>query len=205
LAAYGLPVISRGLANKEEQAVKLAEKIGYPVVMKVMSDDIVHKFDVKGVVLNINSKLEAEKAYQSIIENVSRVQPTARIKGILVSKMIPAGEEVILGIKRDVSFGPVIMFGLGGIFVEIFKDVNFRVAPVGKTAALSMIHEIKAAKILSGVRGKSPRDIESIQDCILRLSQLALECPQIKELDINPLIVMEKGNGCYVADTKIML
>lgn len=205
LEAYGLPILENGLADSKEEAVSIANKIGYPVVMKVMSDDIVHKFDVKGVVLDIKSAQEVQAAYTLIRKNVAHIEPDARIKGVFISKMIPAGEEVILGIKRDPAFGAVVMFGLGGIFVEIFKDVSFRIAPVNKQAVSSMIQEIKTSAILFGTRGRVPRDIESIQICIQRLSQLAVECPQIKELDINPLIVLEKGKGCFVADAKIML
>jgi len=205
LEAYGLPVLGSGLAHSEAEAVEIADCIGYPVVMKVISDDIVHKFDVKGVILNIQSAAAAKKAYESIHQNVSRIQPEARIKAIFVRKMIPPGEEIILGVKRDPSFGPVIMFGLGGVFVEVFRDVGFRVAPVNRVSALAMIHETKAASILAGARGRPERDLESILTSIQRLSQLAIECPQIKELDINPLIALEKGKGCFVADTKIML
>ncbi len=205
IESYGLPVLENGVANSKEQAVHIADKIGYPVVMKVISDDIVHKFDVKGVVLNIKSAKEVQEAYTSIRENVEHLRHDARIKGIFITKMIPAGEEVILGIKRDPSFGPVIMFGLGGIFVEIFKDVCFRVAPVSKQVASSMIQQLKTYQILSGKRGNPPRDIEAILDCIMRLSQMAVECPQIQELDINPLIVLDENKGCFVADAKIML
>jgi len=205
IESYGLPVLENGVANSKEQAVHIADKIGYPVVMKVISDDIVHKFDVKGVVLNIKSAKEVQEAYTSIRENVAHLRPDARIKGIFITKMIPDGEEVILGIKRDPSFGPVIMFGLGGIFVEIFKDVCFRIAPVSKQVASSMIQQLKTYQILSGKRGNPPRDTEAILDCIMRLSQMAVECPQIQELDINPLIVLDENKGCFVADAKIML
>jgi acyl-CoA synthetase (NDP forming) len=119
--------------------------------------------------------------------------------------MIPPGEEVILGMKRDITFGPVIMFGLGGLFVEIYKDVSFRVAPLDSKSVDKLISETKASAILSGARGLKPRDINSIKTCIIRLSQLAIDCPEIKELDINPLIVLEEGKGSFVADTKIML
>jgi len=205
IKSYGLPVLENGLANSKEEAIHIAGKIGYPVVMKVISDDIVHKYDVKGVVLNIKSAKEVKEAYTSIRENVKHLRHDARIKGIFVTKMIPDGEEVILGIKKDPSFGPVIMFGLGGIFVEIFKDVCFCVTPVSKQAASSMIQQLKTYEILSGKRGNPPRDIEAILDCIMRLSQLAIECPQIQELDINPLIVLDENKGCFVADAKIML
>ncbi len=203
--SYGLPVLKNGIAKSVEQAVQIADNIGYPVVMKVISEDIVHKYDVKGVVLNITSAEEVQETYSAIWGNVECLQPNARIKGIYVTKMIPAGEEIILGIKRDPSFGPVIMLGIGGIFVEIFKDVCFRVAPVSKQVAVSMIQQLNSYQILKGKRGNPPRDIEAILDCILRLSQMAVECHQIKELDINPLIVLEENKGCFVADAKIML
>lgn len=205
LEAYGLPVLKNGMAYNEKDAVRISGEIGYPVVMKVMSDDIVHKFDVKGVVLNIDSAEAAATAYNSIMTNVKERMPDAEIKGIFVTKMIPPGEEVIVGVKRDPSFGPTIMFGLGGIFVEIFKDVSFRVAPVDEQSANAMINEIKTSQILKGARGRKARDLETLKLCIQRISQLAEECPEIKELDINPLIVLEKGKGAFVADAKIML
>jgi acetyltransferase len=170
-----------------------------------MSDDIVHKFDVQGVVLNVNTREEAEKAYVQITSNVNRLMPEAKIDGIHIAKQVDEGTEVILGVKRDPSFGPVVMFGLGGIFVEVFRDVSFRVAPIDKTSAINMIKEIKSSKMLLGARGRKVLDINSIAEAIMRLSQLALENPQIKELDINPLIVLEEGKGCFVADTKIII
>jgi acetyltransferase len=198
-------VVDSGVATSEEEAAAVADRIGYPVVMKALSDDIVHKVDVGGVRLNIGSAGEAREAFSGIMQSVAARQPQARVKGILVEKMIPPGEEVILGVKRDPSFGAVVMFGLGGIFVEIFRDVTFRVAPVSRSCAGSMVKEIKTAPLLQGARGRAARDVKSIETCILRLSQLALECPQIRELDINPMIVLEEGQGCFVADAKIML
>ncbi len=203
--AYKLPVVPNGLATSEKEAGKVSDSLGYPVVMKVMSDDIIHKFDVKGVVLNVNSREEVEKTYTQIISNVSKRMPEAKIDGIYIAKQIENGTEVILGVKRDPSFGSVVMFGLGGIFVEIFKDVSFRVAPIDKKSAIGMIKEIHSSKMLLGARGRKILDIDSIAEAIMRLSQLALECPQIKELDINPLIVLEEGKGCLVADTKIII
>lgn len=205
LETYKLPVLPNGLATSKEEAAKIAEDVGFPAVMKVMSEDIVHKFDVKGVELNINSAKEAEEAYLSIIKNVSGHKPDAKIDGVFVARQIPKGEEVILGVKRDPSFGTVIMFGLGGTYVEIFKDVSFKVAPVDEEAAMDMIKKIKAYPILAGARGRKPRDIEAIKDAIMRLSQFAAECPQVRELDINPLIVLDDGKGCFIADAKIML
>ena len=205
LEAYNFPLLKSGLAKSAEEAVKLSDELGYPVVMKIMSDDIVHKFDVGGVILDIKSKQEAKDAYNNIIEKVIKFKPDATIKGIFVRKMIPPGEEVILGLKRDPTFGAVVMFGLGGIFVEVYKDVSFRIAPLDNKSVDKLITETKASAILSGARGRAPRDIYSLKECIMRLSQLAIDCPQIKELDINPLIVLEDGKGSFVADTKIML
>lgn len=205
LKAFGLPTLPWGLARSKDEAMTMAENIGFPVVMKVDSDDIVHKFDVKGVLLDIRSAAAAGEAYETILRNIAAAKPEARIKGIFIQKMVTRGEEVILGVKRDPSFGAVIMFGLGGLFVEIFKDVSFRVAPVGPRAASGMIREIRAYSMLAGARGKKPRDIKSVEECIQRLSLLALELPEIKELDINPLIVSDEGEGCYVADARIML
>jgi len=205
LQAYGLPVLPSELATTRLEAVELAERIGFPVVMKIVSDDIVHKFDVKGVMLDIRTPQAAGEAYNAILKNVEASKPGVKVKGIFVQKMVAKGEEVILGVKRDRSFGVVIMFGLGGLFVEVFKDVSFRVAPVGTRAASEMIKEIRAYSMLAGARGKKPRDIHSVEECIQRLSILALEQPEIKELDINPLIVNDEGGGCYVADARIML
>ena len=205
LAAYGLPILRSGIAASREEAVRLAAKIGFPVVMKVISGDIIHKFDVKGVVLNVSSETDAGAAWDSIHANVHKARPEAKISGIYVQKMVPGGLEVILGLKRDPSFGPVIMFGLGGIFVEIFRDVSFRVAPVPPSEVREMIRDIKARGMLTGARGRKPRDIAGIEQCIHRLSQLAVDQPEISELDINPLIVQDEGGGCFVADARILL
>ncbi|MGA3243789.1 MAG: acetate--CoA ligase family protein [Bacteroidota bacterium] len=205
LEAYGLPTLPSGLANSREEAIRIAERIGFPVVMKVDSDDIVHKFDVKGVLLDIRTAEAAGEGYDSILTNVEKAKPGARIKGIYIQKMVTKGEEVILGVKRDPSFGAVIMFGLGGLFVEIFRDVSFRVAPVGPRSASEMIREIRAYSMLAGARGKKPRDIRSVEEAIQRLAALALDIPEINELDINPLIVNDEGGGCFVADARIML
>ncbi len=205
LKMYGLPVVPGEQANSPDEAALVAQGIGFPVVMKIISDDIIHKSDVNGVILNVSSGEEARSAFTKMTGKVLQMMPEARIKGVRISKMIFSGEEVILGIKRDPSFGPIIMFGLGGVYVEVFKDVSFRVAPIDEIIADSMIKQIRSYKILNGIRGKMPRDIPAIRECLIRLSQLALECPQIKELDINPLIVLEENKGCYVADARIML
>ena len=205
LAAYGLPVVKSKIATTAQEAQKLASEVGFPLVMKVMSADVVHKSDVGGVVLNINSAQEAARAFETITKNVKKHQPQAKIDGILLRQMIPDGEEVILGVKRDVSFGPVVMFGLGGIFVEVVKDIAFKVAPVTSSEAEDMVREIKGSPLLFGMRNRQERDVKALEESIRRLSQLAYECPQIQELDINPLIVLEKDKGCFIADARIIL
>jgi len=205
LEAYRLPVAEKILVTSAKDAGKMAAGIGFPVVMKVISDDIIHKFDVGGVVLNISTEAEAEEAFRNISESVGERVPGAIIKGIQVSRQITHGMEVIIGVKKDPSFGPVIMFGFGGIYVEIFRDVSFRVAPVDRQNALKMIRETKSSELLTGVRGARQRDIDAIADSIVKLSALAVDFPQIRELDINPLIVLEKGEGCFVADARIIL
>ncbi|MDP4176323.1 MAG: acetate--CoA ligase family protein [Bacteroidota bacterium] len=205
LKCFGMPVLASGLACSESEAVDIAQKVGFPVVMKIASEEIIHKYDVNGVILNINTRSEVREAYSRILNNVRQFRPEARLEGITVEKMITGGEEIILGIKNDPIFGSVIMFGLGGIFVEIFKDVTFRVAPISRSSIKEMISEIRAYKLLKEVRGKKAHDIESVVNTIESLSLLAVACPQIKELDINPLIVLEEGKGCYIADSKIML
>jgi len=204
LGAYGIPVLKGKLTGTEEEAIRAANNIGYPVAMKIMSDDIIHKFDVGGVVLDVKDEKEVKDAYQAIYKAVSKKMPEAEIRGIWVTEMAQKGEEVILGIKRDPAFGPVVMFGLGGIFVEVFKDVKFKVAPLSEYDAQEMITGIKGYKLLSGARGRTLRDVDSIKNCIFRLSQLAIDFPQIKELDINPIMVYEEGHGCVVTDAKIM-
>jgi len=205
LDAYKLPILPNGLAKSEDEAEKIAKKIGFPVVLKIMSEDIIHKFDLGGVRLNINSIEETRRAFSEIMRNVNAAMPEARIKGILVQKMVNTGEEVIIGLKRDYTFGPVVMFGLGGIFVEVLKDVRFKVVPASKEDIYEMVREIKSYHLLAGARGRTKKDIDSIVNCIQRISQLAVDCPQIKELDINPLLVQDEGSGSFVTDTKIML
>jgi len=205
LQAYGLPTVQGKIAQSKSEAAAFAEEIGFPVVMKVASDEIVHKSDIGGVILNVRDTEEVETSYDTIVENVRKVQINGALQGILVEKMVPDGEEVILGIKQDNTFGPVVMFGLGGVFVEVLKDVKFRVAPVTTDNAWRMIENVKGYKLLTGFRGKNPRDIDSIVECIGRLSQLAIDFPEIQELDINPLIVRDAGEGCFVADARIML
>lgn len=205
LQAYGFPLAPYALVKTEEECLEQAEKIGFPVVLKVVSPQILHKIDVGGVQLNIEDREHAQRAYRQMIETVKQKIPEAEIWGILVQKMIKGGKETILGLKRDPLFGPVIMFGLGGVYVEALRDVSFRIAPLRELTAARMIREIRGYRILEGFRGEERSDVEKIEECLKRLSQLALDFPEIEELDINPLMVMSQGKGALVVDARILL
>jgi acetyltransferase len=205
LQCYGFPVLKSVLLKDLSRLDEVADEFVFPVAMKVSSADIVHKFEAGGVRLKIKTKKEARKAFKDIIENTKRFKPSAKIDGVIMERMAKRGVEVILGAVRDPKFGPICMFGLGGTFVEAMKDVTFRLAPMWEISAEIMIRTIKAYSILKGVRGKPPCDIDGIKDCILRLSQMVTEHPEIAELDINPLIVYPEGKGCVVADSRILL
>ena len=205
LQCYGFPLLQGRLVKDPALVEAAAEEIGFPVAMKIMSPDIVHKFDAGGVRLKIQDSDQARQAFDEIMANARKYNPQADIKGILVEKMARGGTEVILGSSRDPKFGPVVMFGLGGTFVEALKDVTFRLAPMWEISAEIMIQSIKAYGVLKGIRGQPPADIAAIKDCILRLSQMVADHPQIAELDINPLIVYPEGQGCIVADSRILL
>ncbi len=205
LEAYGFPVLPWAIAHTPEEAVAATRRIGYPVVLKVLSPDVVHKFDVGGVQLNLNSDDDVRRAYERIVQSVKQHLPHATVKGVLVQAMAKKGREVILGMKRDPQFGPLLMFGLGGVYVEVLKDVTFRFAPVRELGAYRMVRDIRTYRLLEGVRGEPPADIDKIVECIERLSQLAMEQDLIEELDINPLIVYPQGEGAVVVDVRIMV
>jgi acetyltransferase len=205
LQCYGFPVLKSILLKDVSQVDEAAGEFVFPVAMKISSPDIIHKFDVGGIRLKIKTKEEARKAFEDIIANVKKFNPSAKIDGVIMERMAKGGVEVILGAVRDPKFGPICMFGLGGTFVEAVKDVTFRLAPMWEISAEIMIRTIKAYSILKGVRGAPPCDIDAIKDCVLRLSQLVSEHPEIAELDINPLIVYPERQGCVVADSRILL
>ncbi|MEL9997317.1 MAG: acetate--CoA ligase family protein [Sulfolobales archaeon] len=205
LRYYGLPVPKFGLARSVDEAVALAEKIGYPVVLKVVSPDIVHKSDVGGVIVNLNTSADVSEAYKRIYKNVGERAPNARVYGVLVQEMVPNGLEVIIGSTRDPTFGPIILFGLGGIFVEVLRDVSLRIAPITVYDAEAMINEIRAAKILEGYRGELPRDKKALTDVILKLSKLVEEVEEIKDVDLNPVMTYEAGRGAKIADARIII
>ena len=205
LRCYGFPVLKSILLKDSSQVDEAAEQIIFPAAMKICSPDIVHKFDTGGVRLKIKTKEGARKAFEDITQNAKKFKPSAKIDGVIIERMAKRGVEVILGAVRDPKFGPICMFGLGGTFVEAIKDVTFRLAPMWEISAEIMIRTIKAYSILRGVRGAPPCDVDSIKDCILRLSQMVTEHPEIAELDINPLIVYPEGEGCVVADSRVLL
>jgi len=205
LRAYGLSLPGGGLAATRDEAVEIAEKIGYPVVLKVVSEQVLHKSEVNGVKLNLKDSGEVQEAFQAIHDSVSEALPDASIQGVYVVKMVTGCEEIIMGIKKDPAFGPVLMFGMGGIFVEVFRDVSFGIAPVNKVQARKIIEQTRAYEILRGVRGRPPRDIEALVDTLVRLGQLSLDFPQIEELDINPLFVNDEGEGSVIGDTRMIL
>jgi acyl-CoA synthetase (NDP forming) len=201
LAKYGIPVTKEQLASSADEALAIALYIGAPVAMKISSPDIPHKSDVGGVVLNVKREF-VRKTYDEIISRVRKAAPDANIEGILVQQMAPPGHEVIVGLKKDPQFGHALMFGLGGIFVEVYRDVSFRVVPVERKDALQMISEIKGYPILRGIRGRKPADIDAIADVLVAVSGMA-EKKNIIELDINPLIVSE--NGALAVDARAMV
>jgi len=205
LSCYGFPLLRSKLLKSKDEIEEASKEVPFPVAMKISSPDIIHKFDAGGVILSIDSIEAAEKAYDKIMANVKAYKNDANIDGILMERMAGKGVEVILGASRDPRFGPVCMFGLGGTFVEALKDVTFRVAPMWEVSADTMIQSIKGYKVLQGIRNMPPSDISSIKECILRLSQMVAEHPEIDELDINPLIVFPKGKGCVAADARILL
>jgi len=205
LDAYGFPVVDYEIATSSDEAVAAAERFGYPVVLRVVSPKIVHKFEMKGVVLNLGSADEVRAAYDAMRANLLVHVRSEDITGIMVRRMIPAGKEVILGVNRDPVFGHMLMLGLGGIYVEAFKDVTFRIVPIRRSAAGKMVRELRTVSVLEGLRGEEPSDIPGIEEALKRLSQLADDFPRIAELDINPLIVHPRGEGCHVADVRIRL
>ena len=205
IEAYGFPRPKSFLASNMEECVKAADEIGYPVVMKIVSEDIIHKSDAGGVRVGLQTSEEVSTAFKEIMDKVKEYKSNARVKGILVQQMIVSARETILGSKHDPIFGPLIMFGLGGIYVEVLKDVVFRLAPINEREAINMISSIRTSKILRGVRGQKASDINSLVDCLLRLSQLVTDFPEIIEFDMNPLLVLDEGKGACAVDVRIGL
>ena len=199
---YGIKVTSEFVAKNSSEASAYAGEIGYPVVMKIISNDIIHKTESGGVVLNIHNSADAINAYELILKNVKKTNPNAKIEGVLVSEQV-SGHELIVGAKIDPQFGPIIMVGLGGIFVEVLKDVSFRVIPITEKDASEMLSELKSFKVLEGARGKPKANISKIIKTLVSVSRLVKENPQRQELDINPLVVDEKR--AVAADARVIV
>jgi acetyltransferase len=205
MEAYGIPTPRTLLARNPDEAVRFADEIGLPIVVKIASPDILHKTDVGGVKLNVMSLADVRDAFELMVYRANRYMPGAEIWGCLVQEQIVGGKEVIVGMNRDAHFGPLMMFGLGGIYVEALKDVSFRVAPFDRRDAHEMIREIRAHNLLRGVRGESRSDMDAVVDALLRLSQLVLDFTEIAEFDINPLVVFEEGRGLVGIDMRLVL
>ena len=203
LKEAGIKTTDIVLAKTKKKAMSSAAELGFPVVLKIVSPDILHKTDIGGVKLNLNSEADVEKAYDEIIGAAKKHNPKAKIDGISVQPMARQGIEVIIGMSKDQQFGPVLMFGLGGILVEVLKDVSFRIVPLTKRDAREMIKEIKGYPILQGYRGQEPGDIKTLEDLLLKVSEFVEKRPEIKELDINPLFAYR--DGALAIDARIIL
>jgi acyl-CoA synthetase (NDP forming) len=200
---YAIPVTTFKLAKSEREAAEFAGQIGFPVVLKIVSPDIIHKSDAGGVMVNLKSAVEVRNAYGKILENAKKYNSAANIVGVLVQEMAPQSTEVIVGAIKDPQFGQTLMFGLGGIFVELLNDVTFRVAPITREDAHEMVIKVKAYPLLKGYRNTPPADIDAIISVLLNTSKLVMDYPEIKELDLNPIMVYE--NGAKTVDARIIL
>ena len=210
MKAYGIPIPPYATAATADEAVVESANVGYPVVLKILSKDVLHKSDAGGVKLNLKNEDDVRKAFDEIMKNAKKYgedqgHDVDLSRGVFITQFSDMGTEVIVGVTRDSQFGSVVMFGLGGIFVEVLKDVTFRLIPLTKVDAHEMVHEIKAAKILEGVRGQAPRDVEALIDVILAISKMVVENPEIIECDLNPTFLYEKGKGVLVVDARILI
>jgi len=203
LERAGIPVVETRLVRTKRETISVSKEMGFPVVLKITSPDIVHKSDSGGVKLGIANATQASKAYSEIMSSIKQRYPSAIIHGLTVQKMAPPGIEVIVGMSKDPQFGPVLMFGLGGILVELLKDVSFRIVPVSKRDAAEMIREIKGYPLLEGYRGQEPANIDALQDIIVRVSQFVERTPEIKELDLNPIFAYK--DKAVSVDARIVL
>ena len=203
LTQWGIPVIETRLARSKKEAISLSKEMGFPVVMKISSPDIVHKSDAGGVKLGLDNATQVGKAYTEMMSSMKEKYPRAQIQGISVQKMAPPGVEVIVGMSKDAQFGPVLMFGLGGVLVEVLKDVSFRIVPLTRRDASEMIKEIKGYPILQGYRGAEPADIGALEELIVKVSEFVEQNPQIKELDLNPIFAYK--DRAIAVDARIIL
>ncbi len=199
----GIDVPEYALVSTVEEAVEVSKKIGFPLVLKIASKDILHKKDIGGVVVNLENAEEVEKGYNEVFDNLKMRMPDARIGGVLIQKQLPETTQLIVGGVCDEQFGPTVMFGLGGVFVELFKDVSFRIAPVTETEAMEMVKEIKAYPVLSGYRGSKKLDVEQVAKTIVNISDLITNISIIKEVELNPLFAYEKS--VIAVDARVIL
>ncbi|ACB40557.1 acetate--CoA ligase family protein [Pyrobaculum neutrophilum] len=204
LKAYGIPVPDFAAVKGEEEAVEAAEQIGYPVAVKIISPQIIHKTDVGGVVLGVADAQGVREACRKLGEVLKRV-PYAELEGILIQKMVPRGVELIAGALYDEIFGHVILFGLGGIYTELYRDVAMRLVPLTEQDAWEVVREVRAYRLLTGFRGLPPRDTAAVVDILTKFSRLLVDNPEIREADLNPIIALEEGRGAYVVDARFML
>ena len=205
LSAYGFKIPAGSLAINPEEAIEIAERIGFPVALKIASPNILHKTDMGGIQLNLTNSEEVEDAYDLMMLKIAKRAPEAQIDGIYVEQMVPRGLEVIMGMNRDPQFGPMLMFGLGGIFIEVLKDVAFHLAPITESEAIQMLKSTRSYTMLENRRDKQGIDINAIAAGLQRISQLATDFPQIIEIDINPFIVGDVGTEPVVADVHLTL
>ena len=201
LKKHSIEVPSYSIIRSSKEATSISKKIGYPQAMKILSDDVIHKTDMGGVITNILDQKQAKESYDRIIINIKSKVPDAKIDGILTQKMF-SGTEIIIGMKRDSQFGPVILFGLGGVFVEIMKDVSMGIAPINKKQAIEMINSIKGISLLKGARGSKPANIDKIADLILKVSALSIKEEDVKEIDFNPVFI--DGDKMNIVDIRII-
>jgi acyl-CoA synthetase (NDP forming) len=203
LKQAGISVVETKLATSKEEAVSISKQLKFPVALKIVSPDVIHKSDSGGVKLDLKTASQVGKAYDDILKNVRKQHPEAKIQGVSVQKMARPGVEVIIGVSTDAQFGPVVMFGLGGILVEILKDVSFRIVPLTKRDAMEMIREIKGYPVLEGYRGQEPVDVENLEEFILKVSSFVEQNPEVEELDLNPIFAY--SDGAVAVDARIIL
>jgi acetyltransferase len=205
LRAVGIAVPRDRLATSPDEAAAAAREIGLPVALKLISADVLHKTDAGGVLLDVGDETTERAGFDALLQRAHATHPGAVIQGVQVQETIRGGREVILGIKRDPTFGPLVMFGMGGIYAEVLAGVSFRLAPLSRLDAEEMIAEVRSAKLLAGLRGGPPADSGALIDALVRVSWLAHACPRVSELDINPLLVLPEGQGAFAADVRLIL
>ena len=205
LRAWGVPTTRIKLVHNVEEAVRAAEELNYPVVMKIASPDIIHKSEAKGVKVGLGSESEVRQAFNEILANAKAYKPSAKIIGVTIQEYVPPAREVMVGAVQDPSFGATVMFGLGGIWAEVLKDISVRLAPITAENARKMISEIKGYPVLAGMRGQQPADIDALVEILQKVGQLAYEFPEIVEMDLNPIFVFDKGKGAIAVDARIIL